>query len=104
MRGEIQLVNVMSIVKYPPHIVEDVLKFYISGKAPAYPNFVKRRDQWVVSDFHYKTYNIYEIPEEKLYEGIKGIAKRLSAFARFEGYVWKIEILTKGSEAIDMMK
>ena len=95
----------MSIVKYPPHIVEDVVKFYVSGKAAAYPDFVKRTHQWVISDYHYKTYNIYEIPDEKLTEGFKGIAKRLSAFANhFEGYVFKIQPLMEGKEALEMMK
>lgn len=94
----------MSIVKYPPHIAEELVKFYLSGKAPKYPDFVKRIHQWMFDDFNYTTYNIYEIPEEKLYEGIKGIAKRLSAFARFEGYIFKIQPLTPGSEAIAMFK
>ncbi len=99
-----KMVYVMSIVKYPPHISEETVKFYVSGKAPAYPEFVKRTYQWVVADYHYKIYNIYEMPEEKLYEGMKGIAKRLSAFTRFEGYTFKIQPLIEGSEAIDMMK
>ncbi len=98
------MVYVMSKVKYPPHIAEEMLKFYLSGKAPKYPDFVKRTHQWVISDYYIKTYNIYEIPEDKLYEGMKGIAKRLSAFTRFEGYVYKILNLMEGSEAIKLIK
>jgi hypothetical protein len=98
------MVFVMSIVKYPPHIAKELVKFYVSGKAPKYPEFVKRTYQWVVSDYHYTTYNIYEIPKEKLFDGMKGIAKRLSAFTEFEGYVFKIKVLMEGSEALEIMK
>lgn len=98
-----KMVNLMSIVKYPPHIAEDLVKFYLSGKAPKYPEFVKRVSQWMASDYEYLTYNIYEIPEEKLYEAMKGITKRLSAFAsEFEGYKFKVQVLISGHEAIDL--
>ena len=52
------MVNVMSIVKYPPHIADDLVKFYLSGKATKYPEFVKRVNQWMASDYEYITYNI----------------------------------------------
>ncbi len=96
------MVYVMSKVKYPFHIADDILKFYLSGKAPKYPDFVKRTHQWVISDYKAKIYNIYEIPEDKLYEGMKGIAKRLNAFTKFEGYVYKVMTLMEGSEAIKL--
>jgi len=100
-----KMVNVMSIVKYPPHIAEDLVKFYLSGKAPKYPEFVKRVNQWMASDYEFMTYNIYEIPEEKLYEGVKGITKRLSAFAlEFEGYKFKVQLLVTGTEALELFK
>ena len=99
------MVNVMSIVKYPPHIADELVKFYLSGKATKYPEFVKRINQWMASDYEYITYNIYEIPEEKLYEGMKGITKRLSAFASaFEGYEFKVHLLVPGSEALELFK
>jgi len=96
------MVYVMSKVKYPPHIADEILKFYLSGKAPKYPDFVKRTHQWVVSDYYFKIYNIYEIPEDKLYEGMKGISIRLNAFTTFEGYVYKVKLLMEGSEAIKL--
>jgi len=98
------MVHIMVKVKYPPHILEEFLKFYLSGKAPKYPDYVKRIHQWVISGYEYKTINIYELPEEKLYEGMKGIAKRFSAYAAFEGYKYKMVPLIEGSEALDMMK
>ncbi len=41
---------------------------------------IKRIYQWVVSDYNFKTYNIYEIPEEKLFQGLKAIGKRYSTY------------------------
>jgi hypothetical protein len=100
-----KMVNVMSIVKYPPHIADELVKYYLSGKATKYPEFVKRVNQWMASDYEYITYNIYEIPEEKLYEGMKGITKRLAAFASaFEGYKFKVNLLVPGNEALDLFK
>lgn len=96
------MVYVMSKVKYPPHIVDELMKFYLARKAPEYPDFVKRTHQWIISDYYFKTYNIYEIPEDKLYEGMKGINTRLNAFTRFEGYVYKIIPLMEGSEAVKL--
>ena len=98
------MVHVMVTVKYPPHILKEVLDVYLSGKAAKYPDFVKRIHQWVVSDYNFKTYNIYEIPEEKLYQGLKAIGKRYSTYVAVKGYKYKIEPLIAGSEAIDLIK
>ena len=98
------MVHVMVKVKYPYHKTEEFLKFYLSGKVPKYPDYVKRIHQWTVADYNVKIYNIYELPEDKLYEGMKGIAKRFFAYAAFEGYKFKIEPLVEGSEAIELFK
>ena len=98
------MVHVMVKVKYPYHKTEEFLKFYLSGKAPKYPDYVKRIHQWLGPGYNVKIYNIYELPEDKLYEGVKGIAKRFSAYAAFEGYKFKIEPLVEGSEAIELYR
>ncbi len=95
------MVHVMVKVKFPQHKVEESLKFYLSGKAPKYPDYVKRIHQWFVSDYNIKLYNIYELPEDKLYEGMKRIGDRFSAYAAMEGYKFKIEPLIEGSELIE---
>ena len=95
------MVHVMVKVKFPQHIAEDFIKFYLSGKAPKYPDYVKRIHQWFVPDYNYKVINIYELPEDKLYEGMKGIGKRFSSYAGIKGYKFKIEPLIEGSEVIE---
>ena len=98
------MASVIVKVKYPPHIAENFLKFYLSGKAPKYPDYVKRIHQFTYSDYLIKVINIYEIPDDKLYEGMKGIAKRFSAYTSFEGYVYKIKIVMEASEALELLK
>ena len=98
------MVHVMVTVKYPPHKLQEILEVYLSGKAAKYPDFVKRIYQWVVSDYNFKTYNIYEIPEEKLYQGLKAIGKRFSTYVTVKGYKYKIEPLVEGSEAIELIR
>lgn len=98
------MVKVMVKVKYPPHITEDFIKFYLTGKAPKYPDYVKRLYQWVYSDFDNKVINIYEIPDEKLVEGLKGIAKRFTTYTTFKGYKYKIILLADASDAIELYK
>ena len=48
--------------------------------------------------------NIYEIPDDKLHEGMKGIAKRFSAYTSSKGYVHKIKIVIEASEALELLK
>lgn len=77
---------------------------YLSGKAAKFPDFVKRIHQLIVSDYNFKTYNIYEIPEEKLYQGMKAIGKRFSTYITVKGYKYKIEPLIEGTEAIQLTR
>ena len=52
------MVYVMITVKYPPHLTQEILDVYLSGKAAKYPDFVKHIHQFVVSDYSFKTYNL----------------------------------------------
>jgi hypothetical protein len=98
------MVQVMVTVKLPPHISDKVIKLYTSGKAAEYPDFVKRIHQWAASDYNFKIYNIYEIPEEKLFQGLRAITKRFSTYVTIKGYKYKIEPLLEGSDVIQMLK
>ena len=98
------MVHVMVAVKFPPHKQQEITEVYISGKAAKYPDFVKRIHQWVASDYDIKVYNIYEIPDEKLVEGMKAIAKRFSTYVAVKGYKYKVIPLMEGSEAIQLVR
>lgn len=98
------MVNVLITVKNPQHKTDEVVKVYTSGKAVDYPDFVNRKFQWVTPNYDVKVYNIYDIPDERLVEGIKAIIKRFATYVKVEGYKYNIEILLEGAEALKMMR
>jgi len=48
--------------------------------------------------------NIYEIPDDKLHEGMIGNVKHFSAYTSFKGYVYKIKIVMEAPEALELLK
>jgi len=93
----------MVTATYPPHKFDDLLKVYL-GKKTDYPDFVKRIHHWGITDGDYKNYAVYEVPDEKLYDGMMAIAKRYSTYAKVEGYKYKIEPLMDSEKAIALLK
>lgn len=90
---------------YPPNKGQDLLKVYTSKDKPAYPDFVKKIHHWtlVSSDGNYKTYAVYEFPDDKIKETMKAIVKRYNLYATVEGYRYFPELLLDAEEAIKMM-
>jgi hypothetical protein len=90
---------------YPPNKGQELLKAYTSKNKPAYPDFLKKIQHWtlVASDGNYKTYAIYEFPDDKIKETMKAIVKRYNLYATVEGYRYFPELLLDAEEAIKMM-
>jgi len=89
---------------YPPNKGEELLKVYMSKDKPAYPDFVKKIHHWTVvsSDGHYKTYAVYECPDDKIKETLKAIGKRYTLYATVEGYRYYPEVLMDAEEMIQL--
>jgi len=87
---------------YPPSMAKELLKVYMSKDKPVYPDFVKKIHHWTVisSDGHYKTYAVYEFPDDKIKETLMAIGKRYSLYATVEGYKYYPELLMDAEEAI----
>ncbi len=66
---------VMVTAIYPLHQAEKLGKAFTGGKAPETADFVKRINIFVVADFDVKIYVLYEMPDDKLFEGLKSILK-----------------------------
>lgn len=94
---------VMVTAKYPLHKAEEMGKAFIGGKIPETADFVKRINIFVVADFNIKIYALYEMPDDKLYEGLKSIATRYSGYRNIEGFKWKMEPLMTAQEALPMI-
>ncbi len=90
---------------YPPNQGKELLKVYMAKNKPAYPDFVKKIHHWtlVSSDGNYKTYAVYEFPDDKIKETMKAIVKRYNLYATVEGYRYFPELLLDAEEAIKMM-
>jgi hypothetical protein len=90
---------------YPPNKAQELLKVYMSKDKPAYPDFLKKIHHWslVSSDGNYKTYAVYEFPDDKIMETMKAIAKRYTLYATVEGYRYFPELLMDAEEATKMM-
>jgi len=99
------MVKIMMVARYPPHKTNELLKVYMSTDKPAYPDFLKKVEHWVpqITGEKYKTYAVYECPDDKLIEGMSALSRRFGFYASIEGYTFKIEILMDADKAIKYM-
>jgi len=94
---------IMVTSKIPPHKTEEVGQAFLGKKAPDIADFVKRVNIWVVADYETKTYALYEVPNDKMWEGYLSIATRYAGYRMIEGYKYKIEPLATIQEALPMI-
>ncbi len=95
----------MVVGKYPPHKTNEMIKHYMTSGKPAYPDYLKKVEHWAaqVTGNKYKTYAVYECPDDKVLDGLAALSKRFNYYASLKGYTFKIEILMDSDEAIKMM-
>ena len=97
------MVHILVTGRYPAHLAMEMVNIYLSGKQPKYPDFIKKIHNWVVMDNEVKTYAVYEMPNDKVYEGLLAIGKRHTAYTTMEGYKYKAEILIEEKDALSMI-
>ena len=88
---------------YPPHKAEEVGQAFVGKKVPEVADFVKRINIFVASDYDTKIYALYEVPDDKVYEGLKSISTRYAGYRIIEGFKYKIEPLLTVQEALPMI-
>ncbi|MHA1942461.1 MAG: hypothetical protein ACXACY_27360 [Candidatus Hodarchaeales archaeon] len=86
----------------PQSKTNEMLKVYTAKDKPAYPDFIKRVQHWMVvsTEGMLKTYAVYECPDDKILEGLKGIGRRYTLYAQVEGYKYYPEVLFDAQELI----
>ncbi|MFW9943100.1 MAG: hypothetical protein ACFFFT_18830 [Candidatus Thorarchaeota archaeon] len=94
---------VMVTALYPLHQAEKIGKAFVEGKAPETADFVKRINIFVVADFDIKIYTLYEMPDDKLLDGLKSIGNRYAGYRDIEGFQYKMEHLLTVQEALPMI-
>ncbi len=89
--------------RVPVHKVEGIGQAFLAKKVPEVADFVKRVNIWVVADYETKMYALYEVPNEKMWEGYISIATRYAGYRIVEGFTYKIEALATVQEALPMI-
>ncbi|MCJ7648517.1 MAG: hypothetical protein MUP85_07885 [Candidatus Lokiarchaeota archaeon] len=99
------MVKIMVVAKYPPHKINEIVKHYMSSGKPIYPDYLKKLDNWVaqVTDDKFKTYAVYECPDDKIIGGLAALSKRFTYYASIKGYTFKVELLMEADEALKIM-
>ena len=101
------MVKIMMVARYPPHKLNELVKAFMSTDKPAYPDFLKKVEHWAaqITEEKYKTYAVYECPDDKVLEGMAALFKRFNFYASIEGYTFKCELLLEAADAIkDMLR
>ena len=95
----------MTVGRYPPNKLQELIKIYGSPGKPTYPDFLKKLEHWSaqITSKKFKTYAVYECPDDKIQEAMMALAKRYSFYAGVEGYTFKIELILDADEAIKYM-
>ena len=73
---------------FPPHKGTEVGQLFL--KLPKLPDFVETKHVFIASDLKLSFYSVYEVPEDKYFEGIKAISKRYTGYREIEGYEWRL--------------
>lgn len=90
----------------PPHKLKESSQVYVSKDKPKYPDFLKKIFNWAAGPSpsgDYKTYAVYECPDDKLLEAMKALIARYNYYASVEGYKFFIEPLVDFEEAFKLL-
>ena len=94
---------IMVTSTFPPHKSEEVGKIFTTNVLPKTADFVKRINIFVLADEKTKVYALYEIPNDKLFDGMVSIATRYAGYRAVEDFEYKIETLMTIREALPMI-
>jgi hypothetical protein len=94
--------HVMVFTEYPPHKAEEVAKTYIKRDYPKTPKYVKQLSLVVRSALNIKGYQLFEIEDAKIREGLAYIHQVQAEFIPIEGYKVAIEIVLTPEEALSL--
>jgi hypothetical protein len=101
--GEIIMAYFMVIAKQPPHHATEGAKVFVSGKLPKLPNFVKLKQILITADYKIVSYALYEVEDDKYFEGMKAINNRYVPYFEVEGYEYKLVPVLEMKDALGMV-
>ena len=86
---------------FPPHRSTEVGQLFL--KLPKLPDFVETKHVFVTSDLKTSFYSLYEVSEDKYFEGIKAIVKRYTGYNEIEGYEYRIVPVLEAKDALALL-
>jgi len=98
------MVHIMVSSTSPPHKTSELLKVYLSPDKPKYPDFIKKIHNWGTIGPNARTIAIYEVDDDKVYEGLCAIANRYKVYTAVEGYTYEAEVLIDEKDALKIFK
>ena len=94
---------IMISVKTPPGEATKQGEIFSSGKLPKMPDFVKRINTYVWVDKCIRSISLFECPKDKLFEGMKAMNQRLTAYFGIEGISFKVNPLMEIKDALSLV-
>jgi len=102
------MAKIMVIGFADPAGYESYLSAYTSPNKPKYPDYIKKTlnlTSATSSTGEFKTYSVYDVPDDKIYDALKHLNKRYSFYsANMDGYSYTIELVGSFEDAIAMLK
>ena len=99
------MAKIMVTGYYDPGNIKSFLEVYASTDKPKYPDYVKNVMALVSGTGDNKSYAIYEVPNDKIYEALGHLNRRYTFYAsKMKGYTYIIEIVGPIEDAIASLK
>lgn len=86
---------------FPQHKAADVGNTFL--KLPKLPDFVRTIYVFLSAEGKSTFYSLYEVPDDKYFEGIKAIITRYAGYREIEGYEYKLIPLLEARDALAMI-
>ena len=97
------MVYVLVTVRYPTFKAPEMGKKYLELMKGTLPEFLKVVNTFVTAVEGIKVYTLYEIDDEKMFEGVKAIGKRMAGYFDVEGFIYTLEPLIEAKDALSMI-
>ena len=96
---------VLSTMTYPNYKATELGKKYLELAKTPLPSYMKITHIFATTDPLYgiKGYVLYEIEDDKLFDGIKEIGKRMNTFREIKGWKYNIETLLEVKDALSLI-
>jgi hypothetical protein len=90
-------------VKTPASEVTKQGEIFAKGKLPKLPDFVKRTHTFVYVDEGINSFSLFEVPDDKLFEGIKAVNQRCTGYFTIPGITFKVNPLMEAKDALALV-